>query len=520
MAASSSTAGIWRTSVMVVLINPNLVAQHDDLFTTGIVYMPVSLAHFAGVLRARAIDVHIVDAFGQRPTQCWREGTFLIRGLKLQEVMDRIPLDARVAVLYAINVTYHRALVSILRALRHARPDITVVIMENSQAVTAYSLRRVQNEFYDVGAHYVITGEPEDRGARLVHALLGGASADEIAGIDGIGFRRPDGLTHYTPPTIKIGDLDGLPLPAWDLLPLENYWALRYAHGPFETRRYLPLLTSRGCPYPCRFCVIPETNDVRWRARSARHVVDEIEHHVRRFGVREFHLEDVDPTVSDVRTQAFCRELIDRKLGIIWKVCSGTKVETIKDESTIRLMAQSGCRYISISPESGSPKVLESIKKPFNIDHAIRVVKVMNEVGIYSQACFVLGFPGEDDSDRRMTWNMVRQLTRNGVDEIALFIVTPVPGSAIYDEFSGFTDYSELNFSPTWRSDYSQLNAFRLRLYRQFLLWKLLYHPMKLAKQPINFLRRRFDTKMEMAPYRALHTAFLQLRTGAVLSEH
>jgi hypothetical protein len=111
-----------------------------------------------------------------------------------------------------------------------------------------------------------------------------------------------------------------------------------------------------------------------------------------------------------------------------------------------------------------------------------------------------------------MTWGLVHDLTRQGVDEIALFIITPVPGSAIYDQIEGYDSLSELNFSPVWRSDYQELNRFRLRLYFKFLLWKLRYHPTKLLRQPINFLRRKFETKMEMVPYRALMLSILSGR--------
>ncbi|MCH7662297.1 MAG: hypothetical protein IH859_00295 [Chloroflexi bacterium] len=131
---------------------------------------------------------------------------------------------------------------------------------------------------------------------------------------------------------------------------------------------------------------------------------------------------------------------------------------------------------------------------------------------IHSQACFVLGYPGETEEDLQMTKDMVRELTRQGVDEIALFIITPVPGSAIHDEFKGYDSLSDLNFSPTWRHDYQDLSRFRLRLYLRFLFWKLRYHPLKILKQPLNFLRRRFETKMEMVPYRALVLGLLAKR--------
>jgi len=232
--------------------------------------------------------------------------------------------------------------------------------------------------------------------------------------------------------------------------------------------------------------------------------VDEIEYFNKTLGVAEFHLEDLDPTISDPRIRQICAEILLRGLKITWKIAAGTKVETMRNEETIDLMAQAGCRYISISPETGSPRLLKLMRKPFDLAHAVRLVRRMNQVNIRSQACFVLGYPGETEKDLQMTWDLVRDLTRVGVDEIALFIITPVPGSSISRQFSGYSSLSELNFSPTWRNDYVRLNRFRVRLYANFLWWKLRYHPLKLLRQPINFLSRRFETKMEMVPYRAL----------------
>ena len=67
--------------------------------------------------------------------------------------------------------------------------------------------------------------------------------------------------------------------------------------------------------------------------------------------------------------------------------------------------------------------------------------------------------------------------------------------------------------SPIWRKDYAYLSRFRMRLYIRFMLWKLRYHPLKLLRQPFNFLRRRFETKMEMVPYRALVLKFISMRS-------
>lgn len=490
---------------IVTLINPNLVFQKSDLFTTGIVYMPIGLAYFAGTLQQNNFECNVIDAFGEKPEQFQENNNLLIRGMMPDEVVDQIQPDTKAIAIYASNLTYHHAIVDIIQAVRPRFPKIPIILIENTQAVTAYSLRCVQEGFYDLGVDYIIAGEVEDRGIRLLSSIQKGESKDEISKIDGIGFRK-NGVIHFTEPEYKIDNLDILPFPAWDLFPLENYWKLKYAHGPFETNRYLPLLTSRGCPYSCRFCVIPETNKGHWRFRSPKNIVDEIETYVNEFSVCEFHVEDVNPTISESRIVEFCNELLRRNVNIIWKISSGTKIETIKNESTIELMAKAGCKYISFSPESGSPRVLELINKPFKIGHAVQLVKKMNEVGIRSQACFVLGFPGETNEDRKMTRDLVRSLTKVGIDEIALFIITPVPGSSIFDQYSGYSDYSQLNFSPSWRYDYKVLNDFRVHLYKSFLFWKLRYHPFKIIKQIMNFIFRKFETKMEMTPYRAFRT--------------
>ncbi|MDQ2920666.1 MAG: hypothetical protein M3R52_03475, partial [Acidobacteriota bacterium] len=257
---------------MIVLINPSLVVQRSDPFTTGIVYMPVGLAYVAAALRRADIPVKVIDAFGERPRQASPEGKFLALGLTYSEVVERIPTNARAVFLYAINLTNHLTTLSILRAIKRTYPGLPVVILENTQAVTAYALRFVAPEFYENGADYILTGEAEHRGVKLAQSLMIGKSGNGLGELDGLGSSD-----FFNAPLTNIRELDDLAFPAWDLFPLENYWNLRFAHGPQGKDRYLPLLTSRGCPYPCEFCVVPATNNQKWRARSAENVVDEIE---------------------------------------------------------------------------------------------------------------------------------------------------------------------------------------------------------------------------------------------------
>ena len=146
---------------------------------------------------------------------------------------------------------------------------------------------------------------------------------------------------------------------------------------------------------------------------------------------------------------------------------------------------------------------MKKINKPFNYEHAIKIVKEFNKCKIYSQACFVLGYPGENNFDILKSLKMIFNLTIKGIDEIAVFIISPLPGSKIYRELQGMNNLDKLSFSPTWRKDYKILNLWRIIFYFIFIITKLIFYPHKIFKQMSNFLTKKFDTKMEMVPFKA-----------------
>lgn len=491
---------------MITLINPNLITQKGDILGSGIPYFPISLAYLASVLEKNNYDINVIDAFGNSPFKVRIEGNYIIQGMTVDEVLKKVSNNSSAIILYCGSVMAHYIVKQIAIALKEHLPHIPLILIENTQAVTAYSLKFVTKEFHDIGVDYIVIGESEERAVNVLNNLK---YKKNIQNMDGISFDL-DGIIVYNPKATYIDNLDELTFPAWELFPIENYWKLGYAHGPMQGK-YLPLLTSRGCPFCCRFCVIPSTNNRRWRARSARNVVDEIEYMINKFEVREFHIEDVNPTTDEKRIIEICKELINRNIKIRWKLVSGSKIETIKI-NTLEWMNKAGCNYISFSPESGSEKVLKLMNKPFNHKYALEMVSVMEKLGIKSQACFVLGFPGEEPEDIKLTMEYMKKLIKNGIDEVAFFIMTPIPGTETFSMFNGYNDYSQLTFSPSWRKDYEFLDKSRRVLYNKFLLWKILFRPVKVFKQCINFVLRNFETKMEMTPFRALSLKLMMLK--------
>jgi radical SAM superfamily enzyme YgiQ (UPF0313 family) len=239
-------------------------------------------------------------------------------------------------------------------------------------------------------------------------------------------------------------------------------------------------------------------------------VVNEIERFINDFGVREFHLEDLNPTIQDSRMQEIARELIKRDLKVKWKIVAGTKIESIKSIETLQLMNESGLNYLSMSPESGSKKVLKEIGKPFDVNHALLMIRKCYELKIRTQACFVLGYPTEKSFDRLQSLLLALRMTISGIDEIVVFIMSPVPGSEVYNSYLGqFDSLASLSFSPRWRLDFLRLLLWRITFYTLFLAFKFLRNPLRMLAQLQNLWTGRFQTKMEMTPIRGLKYLFL-----------
>ncbi|HLD80740.1 MAG TPA: radical SAM protein, partial [archaeon] len=450
------------------------------------------------VLREKGHDVGIVDGFGENPKQFTLRGEKSVsQGLTVAQIIERLKAEnPQVIGVYAINAPAHSTNLEIVRAAKKELPTAKVFVVENTSSVVSYALKEKYQDFLDAGADAVMLGELEENAFNLLEAFEG---KKELKELKGIAFHGENGKSFIEPTQVVVQNLDSLPFPAYDLLPLENYWSLGYSHGPNTESKYLPLWTSRGCPYGCTFCVTPQITMRKWRPRNAKLVVDEIEHFVKKYNIQDFQVEDIDPTIRKERFVEICKGIIDRRISVSWKIVSGTKVETL-DEETLSWMRKAGCNYVSISPETGSKKLITKMNKPFNYEHGLKMVKHMGKIGIKSQACFVLGFPGEDAEDKKATREYITSLARNGVDEVTFFMICPLPGAMT--QKTGMMKlperFEEMHFTPVWREDYKELEKYRNSLYTHFFIVKALFQPLKSMRGAWNVLTGHFETKMEM----------------------
>lgn len=485
----------------LTLISPRLVIQKGDFLGSGVPYWPIELATLAAYARERGDAVSLIDLFGNNPKQLSDAGDYYLQGEQLDDYLDRDVLrQAEAFVLYAISYMSHRELLSIVARLKQTFPRVPVAILENSQAVTAYSLQRVASDYFDVGANMLICGEPYFNWDAIKHQLAG-------QNMDAIPRNLITRESAHVPERITLKGMR-YPIPAWDLVNLQGYWNLPYSHGP-KTPKFLPTLTSRGCPYPCDFCVVPETNVRRWRGNDPEQVVEEIITLRDHFGVHDFQVEDLNPTVQHQRWERICELLIEHKANVRFYFVSGTKAETLHIDK-IPLFAKAGCRYISISPESGSNELMQVIGKKFNYQHGIELISACRTNGIRTQACLLVGHTDETEEDFEASNDYLSRMVKAGLDEVAVFVVAPFAGSQLHARNCiSLNDKSALiSFSPKGRANYKTLARRRKVLIRTFFVQKL-KRGFDLWLQGLRAINGTPETKMENLPRRM---AFIYLQ--------
>jgi len=230
---------------------------------------------------------------------------------------------------------------------------------------------------------------------------------------------RKDGKIVRNPDRPYIENLDDLPFPARHLWPMER---LR------EYEDILYLATSRGCVYWCEFCTTVRMHGRKYRMRSPKNVVDELEFLHKTYGVDKFTFCDDAFTVDQARIEELCREILDRKFKIQWNC--GTRVDMVTRELLVK-MKEAGCISVWFGVESGSQQVLDAMKKGISTEQTIQVLGWVRELGLKPVPNVILGFPGET---RETAWKTIKFVEKISPDVVGFYnVATPFPGTPMYD---------------------------------------------------------------------------------------
>ena len=290
-----------------------------------------------------------------------------------------------------------------------------------------------------------------------------------VEGMEGV-IWRDNGDVKFLKPKVII-DLDQVPMPARHLLKMEIY---RPSPANFRRIPATTIMTSRGCPYQCIFCSRP-TEGTAFRAHSAERVVDEIEHLVKTYGIRDIQIFDDTFSLIPSRVEKICKGIIERKLDVWWNCM--TRVDKINPE-LLALMKKAGCYEIGFGIESGSDRILQFIKKATTTDLVRKGVKMTQEAGIDVRGFFMIGFPTETKEEILQTIEFAKELD---VDVAQFMVSTPFPGTEMWeiaksngtisDDWNSFTFYApdKMPFSSDLLSDKEILSLYK-KAYKSFYL--------------------------------------------------
>ena len=263
-------------------------------------------------------------------------------------------------------------------------------------------------------------------------------------------------------------DLDRIPYPDRETIPWHWYLEAWYSRRPF-----MNMMTARGCPYHCAFCLWPQSMyGHRQRFRSLDNVFGEIHQLVDRYGLKEVNIDDGTFTTSKKRVITFCQRLRDEGLRLVW-TCNG-RVDTIDDEMLAEMRA-SGCKMIRLGVESGSQDVLDKIKKGLTLAQIEDGVARVKRHGIQALGGFMFGFPYDTRQSVEETIAFAKKLSP---DQVQFSINMCYPGTSLYEYAVGndlllAKDFKEfdMTFGPVVKTvdmTREELTHILARAYREF----------------------------------------------------
>ena len=321
--------------------------------------------------------------------------------------------------------------------VKKLNPDVTIIF---GGPHCSHEPRFILN---DPNVDLMVSGEGDLTIAELIDALDQGRDIENIAGI----AYKKNGSYIRTADRPVIRDLDKFDQ-EYDLINLERYFNFQSSMDffpVFRNKRFLPLVTSRGCPFKCTYC--HDIFDKSIQYRSPKAVVDEIEYLINKYGVREFHIVDDVFNVNMKRAKIVLDAIIQKNLNIHISFPNGLRADFFDDE-LIDKMQRAGVYRMALGIESGSQRIQDMIQKDLDINIIYGVVEKLTRARMSVHGFFMLGFPSETRKEMEATIDFACDL---GLTTANFSLVIPNPGTDLRQTFiesreSNFEDFSEYTF--------------------------------------------------------------------------
>jgi len=476
----------------IVLVRPPMVLSKFSLSTSTT--PPLAIAYLSANLRANGYDPQTIDALGEDVERLTAiEGTVgLAQGLPIAEIVARIDAEAEIigySAMFSCSWTYDK---QILEQIRERFPAALIVAGgEHVSACADYVLQDCP------ALDLCVIGEGDETLLDIVNTNFAGADPRTV---DGIVFSE-NGTIRRNPARARIRDIDNIPEPDWDGLPIEVYLEGGYGHG-INLGRSMPLLATRGCPYQCTFCSSPYMWTTRWQARSPQKVFDEMTKYINRYNAQNFDLYDLTAIVKKQWIVEFCDLIIESGLKFTWQLPSGTRSEAIDAEVVDKLWL-SGCRNMNYAPESGSPTVLKRIKKRVSLPRLMSSMNAAISRGLNVKINMIFAFPEDTPREMLSNFGFGIKCAWLGVHDSSFIPYVPYPGSELYfqlakenkiepmsdDYFNGLIPFSDLENAKSFNPHVSdkQLVWIRYIYFMMFYGTMFLRRPWRAVRILINF---------------------------------
>jgi radical SAM superfamily enzyme YgiQ (UPF0313 family) len=446
----------------LLMYPPLQFAPHDSVKPDG----SLSLPYLAGALRDANFQVRILDASvgtgKDSLDDTFYKSTVLPSGL-IRVGMSPSRIAEEISDYDVIGITsiftFQTAMVlELIRLVKEVDPNKLVVL-------GGVNARFSAKKFLDAGADLICLSEAETTIVDVGEALR--TPGSDLTRIDGVAFMRC-GRVVTNKTRFVTQDLDELPFPAWDLLPLERYWKISRPHGgdfqPGERIQYNAMMTSRGCPFTCSYCHISKEtagsvagNIGGLRLKSVGRVVDEIQS-LKDLNTECIFIEDDSLLAKKRRSieifnalQGEDVNLIDvNGVNIAHMVRKSSNGELVADQELMESMAACGFKKVSLPFESASQRILDKYAsgkwKRGRVDE-VGLIRTMKRLGMTVLGNYTFGYPDETFEETTDTIMMAKRHVDEGLDVASFFVIVPFPGSTLYD--TAIRDgYLDANFDP------------------------------------------------------------------------
>jgi len=392
----------------ILMLNPPFLSrfsrsQRSPAVTKGgTLYYPFWLAYATGVLEEKGHEVRLVDA----PAQ----------GLDLKGTIEYArDFKPKLVVLDTSTRSIYND-VKVGELIKGALPESFVVLVGTHPSVLPKETLKLSNKI-----DAVARGEYDYTILELAEILEDNSSLDSV---DGLSFRSGEDITHNKERSL-IEDVDKLPFLSRVYrrhLNVRNYY---FAAADYPV---IQIITARGCPNRCFFCLYPQTfHSRKFRPRSAENVVEEFFYIKDNFPeVKEIGFEDDTFTASRKRAREISKILIESKNRQKWY----TNVRPDLDFETMALMKKAGCRLVTVGFESASQKVLDGMHKGLKLEQSIEFMRYAKKLGILVHGCIMVGNPGETRETMEESFSFARKLA---CDSMQFYPLIVYPGTEAYE---------------------------------------------------------------------------------------